>query len=494
MNTGNIIEKIDADFEKKHLPNIQKFLKQPSVSATGEGIEETTKILMKKILGLGGENVHLAKTMGDEFGHPIVYGEIITDKNKPTLLFYSMYDVQPVYPEKWIINGKTKVNPFGAEIHSYEWYEGFSGKCLINRGVTNQKGPTLAAFNVLETFVEENGELPINIIFAIEGEEELGSPHLQKFIEDYSKKLKQATAVYFPMFFESFKGEIKFFLGVRGVIETKLFCRGGDWGGPVGRNLHSSYSGLVQNPIFKLIEVLNSLKDDNTNEILVPGIMSDSNITGPSQEDEQLFKDLIENTNFEEEKEALHVSKYRDKDGTELDGREAFIEQLFKPGLSINGIEGGYYGEGGMTIIPFEVKANLDIRLPPFQTVEYVKECYQKFITKNFPMIQCDLGAGYGPAKMSPTHPLIQITKKVYEQFHKKPTMVPLLAGSAPFSMFQSILGLPFVYGGLGHGGQVHSPLEYAVIESDNPNVGGIRDFEKFTATLFFEFASHLPK
>jgi hypothetical protein len=72
--------------------------------------------------------------------------------------------------------------------------------------------------------------------------------------------------------------------------------------------------------------------------------------------------------------------------------------------------------------------------------------------------------------------------------------MVPLLAGSAPFSMFQSILGLPFVYGGLGHGGQVHSPLEYAVIKSDNPNVGGICDFEKFTATLFAEFARHLPR
>ena len=494
MSIEKIIEKIDLDFDKKHLPNIQKFLRQPSVSATGEGIKETTDILMKKICKLGAENVHLAETMGDEFGHPIVYGEIITDKTRPTLLFYSMYDVQPVYPEKWIINDKKKVNPFGAEIHSFEWFEGFSGKCLINRGVTNQKGPTLAAFNVLETFLEENGELPINIIFAIEGEEELGSPHLQKFIEDYSKELKQTTAVYFPMFFESFKGEIKFFLGVKGVIEAKLFNSGGDWGGPVGRNLHSSNSGVVQNPIFKLIEVLNSLKDDNTNEILVPGIMTDSNITGPSLEDEQLIKDLVANTNFDELKRSMHVSKFRNKDGVELEGREAFIEQLFKPGLSINGIEGGYYGKGGMTIIPFEVKANLDIRLPPFQTVDYVKKCYQEFIAKNFPMIKCDLGAGYGPAKMSPTHPLIQITKKTYEKFQKKPLMVPLLAGSAPFSMFQSILGLPFVYGGLGHGGQVHSPLEYAVIKSDNPNVGGICDFEKFTATLFAEFARHLPR
>ncbi|MFX0174182.1 MAG: hypothetical protein ACFE9L_20060, partial [Candidatus Hodarchaeota archaeon] len=312
MALEDIIERIENEFSKKHLPEIQKFIKQPSISATGEGIQETAKILMEKIENLGGRNVHLADTMKGEFGHPQVYGEVLTDKNKPTIIFYSMYDVQPVFPKKWILNGR-KIEPFGAEIHEFEWFPGFSGKCLFNRGVMNQKGPTMAAFNVIETFLKEDGELPVNIIFAIEGEEELGSPHFRNFIQDYTEKLKQSTAVYFPMFFESFNGDIRFFLGVRGVIECKLKCRGGDWGGPAERNIHSSVSGLVQNPIFKLIEALLSLKNDETNKILVPGIMDDPNIKGPDQEDQEVLKELLKQIDLNELKLAFSIKKFREK-------------------------------------------------------------------------------------------------------------------------------------------------------------------------------------
>ncbi|MFX1282922.1 MAG: M20/M25/M40 family metallo-hydrolase [Promethearchaeota archaeon] len=491
MTLSDIISRIEDNFNKNHLPEIQKFLQQPSISATGEGVKATSEILLRKIKALGGEDVHLAYTMGEEFGHPQVYGEVWADKKKPTVLFYSMYDVQPVYPDKWILNDK-KIDPFGAEIHEFEWFPGFSGKCLLNRGVTNQKGPTMAAFNVFEELLKEEGELPVNIIFAIEGEEELGSPHMNPFINEYAKKLKQSTAVYFPMFFEMFDGSIKFYLGVRGCIEAKIWCRGGDWGGPVGRNLHSSNSGLVKNPVFKLMQVLLSMKNDDTNEILVPGIIDDPNIVGPSEEDEEIIKELLKNLDFNNLKKNMSVTSFRGINGVELTGKQAIVEQLFKPGLSVNGIEGGYYGEGGMTIIPHEAHANLDIRLPPFQEIEYVKQCYQAYIKEQFPMVELDLGAGYGPAKMSPSHPLIQTTKLVYEDYGKNPVFYPLLAGSAPFSMFQSILKLPFVFGGLCHGGRAHSPLEYAVVKSNDPHVGGILEFEKFVANLFLEFAQKL--
>jgi acetylornithine deacetylase/succinyl-diaminopimelate desuccinylase-like protein len=492
MTLEKVIDSIERDFASTHLEKIQKFVKEPSISATGEGIKETSSILIKLIEELGGGNVHLAEMMGDEFGHPQVYGEVWSDKkNKPTILFYSMYDVQPVYPEKWVINDK-KIDPFGAEIHQFEWFPGYKGKCLLNRGIMNQKGPTIAAFNVLKTIKDIEGDLPVNLIFAIEGEEELGSGHLEPFIRKYSEQLKMADAVYFPMFFESHNGEIKFFLGVRGVIEAKLKVQGGDWGGPVDRNLHSSLSGLVQNPIFKIMDILQSLKNDDTNEILVPGITDDPKIVGPSKEDQTVIEDLLKELDFDEWKQSMNVTSFRNKDGKEITGKEAIIEQLFKPGLSINGIESGYYGEGGMTIIPFEVHANMDIRLPPFQEVPYVKKCYRKYVSENFPMANLELGAGYGPAKMSPTHPLIQATKQVYENYGKKPVFYPLLAGSAPFSMFQSILGLPFVYGGLAHAGRAHSPLEYAVIESENSEVGGIIDFEKSFASFMYTYGQTL--
>lgn len=490
MSKKDIISIIDNEFESKHLPKIREFLRQPSVSATGEGILTTANMLVDKIERLGGKNVHLVE---HKEGHPQVYGELIVDEKKPTICFYSMYDVQPVYPEKWVINDDKKINPFGGEIHKFEWFNGYSGECLINRGITNQKGPTMGFFNVLETIKKETNTLPVNILFAIEGEEELGSKHMKLFLKSYSDKLKKADAVYFPMFFESEMGDIRFFLGVRGVIETKIKCKGGSWGGPNARNVHSSSSGLVESPVFKLIEALNSLKNDKTNEILVPGIMDDPKIVGPDEEDKKVISELLKLTDFAIMKKVTGVDKFRNnKDGVELTGEEAMIEFMFKPGLSINGIESGYYGEGGMTIIPFEAKANLDIRLPPFQEIEYVKDCYRKFLESNFPMLEVELGAGYGPAKMSPSHPLIQLTKQTYLESNKTPLMYPLLPGSAPFSMFQSILGLPFVYGGLGHGGRVHSPLEYAVIKSDDPKVGGIIDFEKFVVRLLYNFEKGL--
>ena len=494
MSLENVIKNIDDNFESKHIPEIQRFIKQPSVSADGNGIKETADMLMKKIESLGGKNVELADMTNKEYGHPHIYGEIISDPKLSTIVFYSMYDVQPVFPEKWVYNGK-KLDPFGAEIIDYEWSPGYSGTCLMGRGVTNQKGPTIAFLNVLETFKEETGTLPVNIIFALEGEEELGSIHMRAFLTKYKEKILSfhPKLMYFPAFWETFKGNMNYVLGVRGVLPLKLKCRGGDWGGPIGRNLHSSLSGIVENPAFKIMECITSLKKDKTNEILVPGIMNDPDIIKPSEEDEDQIKDYLQKMILDEMKQDMSVSKLRSIDNKELSGHDMIVQQLFKPGLSVNGIEGGYYGDGSMTIIPTEIKANLDIRLPPFQKLDYVKECYQKFISENFPMVEFEFGrGGYESAKVSPNNPVVKLTRQVFDSFNKTVISPPSLAGSAPFSIFQSILQIPFIIGGLGHSGRAHSPLEYAVIASHRPEVGGIIDNEHFVATLLDSYAKLL--
>jgi len=130
MDTNNISTKIKEDFDRSHLAEIKKFIRQPSVSADGNGIVETATMLSDKIKKLGGKDVHLVDLSGDDFGHPIVYGEIFNDAAKTTILFYSMYDVQPVFPENWIYNDQ-KIDPFGAEIIDYEWIPGYSGECLM---------------------------------------------------------------------------------------------------------------------------------------------------------------------------------------------------------------------------------------------------------------------------------------------------------------------------------------------------------------------------
>ncbi|MFW9853059.1 MAG: M20/M25/M40 family metallo-hydrolase, partial [Candidatus Thorarchaeota archaeon] len=333
-------------------------------------------------------------------------------------------------------------------------------------------------------------ELPFNIIFALEGEEELGSTHVGPFIDKYKDKLKRAEVLLFPAFWENEIGRISMTLGVRGVVALKLKCKGGDWGGPTLRNQHSSISGIIQSPVFKLIECINSLKNDSANEILVPGIMDDPDIIGPNEEDEEVIQNFLKNNSFEEEvKRDGNIKTFRlDEKGQELSEKDAIIEMLFKPGISVNGIEGGYYDEGSMTIIPKEVKANLDIRLPPFQSRSYVIEKYSSFLDKNFPMIDYEFEkGGYEAGKIPFSHPLAQTAYKVYKEFNKEVMVFPLLAGSAPFALYQKKLELPFLVAGIGHSGRAHSPLEYAVIESKKSEVCGIIDFELYIAQFLHE-------
>jgi len=494
MELNEILEKIKADFQDIHLKEIQRFIRQPSVSADGNGIIVTAEMLVKKIENLGGKDVHLADLSGDDFGHPIIYGEIFSDVSKPTLLFYSMYDVQPVFPENWVYDDR-KIDPFGAEIIDFEWIPGYSGKCLMGRGVCNQKGPTIAFFNVLDVYKELYGELPFNIIFALEGEEELGSTHIGPFIDEYKEKLKRAEVLLFPAFWENEIGRISMPLGVRGVVSLKLKCKGGEWGGPTIRNQHSAVSGIIQSPVFKLIKCLNALKKDEANEILVPGIMDDPDIIGPDEEDEEVIQNYLKNHSFEEEmKRDGNIKILRiDENGQELSDKDAIIEMLFKPGISINGIEGGYYGKGSMTIIPKEIKANLDIRLPPFQSRSYVIKKYSSFLDKNFPMVEYEFEkGGYEAGKIPFSHPLAQTAYNIYKEFNKEVLVLPLLAGSAPFALFQKKLDIPFLVIGIGHSGRAHSPLEYAVIESKQPEVGGIIDFELYTAMLLNKLSRDL--
>ncbi len=482
MNLSKVLTTIEHEFESDHLPRIQRFVKQPSVSATGEGTRETAEMVMRELRDLGAGDVHLAEIPKGEFGHPQVYGELIADPKKKTILFYSMYDVQPVEPG-WELNGR-KVDPFGGEIHRFEWFPGFSGSCLINRGVMNQKGPTQAFFNVLRTIKAIEGELPANFIFAIEGEEELASIHMESFIANYKDKLKRADLVYFPAASERYDGKVQLNLGVRGVFPMKIRIAGGDWGGPTTRHIHSGQSGIVQNPIFKLAEILCALKNDDTGEVLVPGVWDDPDIAVPNVDDRKLIDDLAAKTNFEELKEYMGIRTFRRKNGEELKGAELFEMSLFKPGLSVNGVEGGYAGPGSKTIIPFEVRANLDVRLAPFQKIEKIKRLYRNFLTEKFPMAEITFGQGYPPAKMPPSHPAVQALVSACQAFGKEVMMTPLLGGSAPFSLFQGMLGLPFVLGGLGHGGRVHSPNEYMVLKSDSGKVGGLIDFERSAAAF----------
>ncbi|MFX1593713.1 MAG: M20/M25/M40 family metallo-hydrolase, partial [Promethearchaeota archaeon] len=459
---------IKKNFENQHLPAIQNYLQIPSISATGEGIQETAEFTAKAIAEIRAENIEVVPTEG----WPVVYGELITDPEKPTVLFYSMYDVQPVEPEKWM------VPPFeGAIVENFEEM----GRALVARGVINTKGPTMAFFQTIKTVVDAKKELPVNIIFAVEGEEELGSIHIPDFVNRYSKSLDKADVVYFPSFNETVNGRIEISLGCRGIIYFKIWMQGGDWGGPCSRNIHSSLSSFVDSPTWRLINLISKMRAPN-GEILIPEVYN--KVIPPTEEDEILIQDLVKKLDFQEIKEMLDVRKfYIDENGIEL-SKEQFIRKLFTPCLTLDGIISGYTEEAGSkTVLPNSAFANMDIRLVPNMEVDDIRMKIADFIKKSAPNAKFELETGYKWAKTSPSHPYVKAHISLLESTGKDILVWPMTTGSAPFYIFQEKFNLPILVGGLGHGARAHSPNEFAFLKSKT-GAGGIMDFEISVAKL----------
>ncbi|MEM3011571.1 MAG: M20/M25/M40 family metallo-hydrolase, partial [Candidatus Bathyarchaeia archaeon] len=206
-NLEKIHKHIDKNFDN-HLKLVQEFIRQPSISAEGKGMKETAEMVKGFIEQIGGT----AKIVPTK-GWPVVYGELWA-KTEKTLIVYGMYDVQPVEEEEgmWI------VPPFSGKIIDMKPL----GKCLVSRGIYNTKGSLRAFFNACQSILEVEGKLPINLIFVIEGEEELGSIHLPDFVKEYETKLKKADAVFFPIPAQDMKGKVIMELGVKGIIYLEL--------------------------------------------------------------------------------------------------------------------------------------------------------------------------------------------------------------------------------------------------------------------------------
>ncbi|MHA2497254.1 MAG: M20/M25/M40 family metallo-hydrolase, partial [Candidatus Hodarchaeales archaeon] len=320
------VKQIKQDFESKHLPAIQEYLRIPSISATGEGMQETAEATAAALDQLGATDVQIAPTNG----WPVVYGELIDDPEKLTVLFYSMYELQPVEPEKWM------VPPFNAEIA--ENFEGM-GQALVARGVVNTKGPTMAFFQALQAVKRTGKDFPVNVIFAIEGEEELGSRHFPDFVESFKPSLSQADVAYFPFFSETVSGRVSIYLGCRGIVYFKIKITGGDWGGPRSRNIHSSLASTVDSPTWRLVALLSKMRARD-GRILIPGIYD--KVKPLSKEDEQLLDALVRDFDPDESKAMNDVHRFINDDaGNELTGKE-LLEKLYSPCLTIDGIISGF--------------------------------------------------------------------------------------------------------------------------------------------------------
>lgn len=416
------------------------FLKIPSVSADSnfqKEIYKAAKWTENSLKEAGCEKTEIFKTKGN----PIVYGEKIIDPSLPTILTYGHYDVQPPDPiDLWDsppfkpIIKKTKIHPDGA---------------IFARGSCDDKGQLFIHIKALEIMISNNS-LPCNVKFMIEGEEEIGSSNLEIFLKNNKQLLKNDIILISDTSIIS-NSQPSITNGLRGLSYMELILTGPN------RDLHSGlYGGAVFNPINELAKIISKLHDSN-NKISIPGF----------------YKNVINISKNERNKMSLapfDIKKYKKElEIEEVHGEKGFttLERTsIRPSLDVNGIWGGYTGEGAKTVIPSKAHAKISMRLVPNQDWEEISMLFNKYVKSITPkgislkIIKHHGGAPYITPTKSNGYKAAHLA---YSESFKIEPLPQRGGGSIPIvPLFEKILKSKSILMGFGlDSDSIHSPNEH---------------------------------
>jgi len=437
----------------RFLNELIELLRIPSISAKSENKDDMIKCadaVKMRLLEAGADKVEIFPTDG----HPIVYGEKIIDPAKPTVLVYGHYDVQPAEPlELW------KSAPFDPKI--------IDGK-IYARGSCDDKGQFYMHIKTLEILVQTNS-LENNIKFCIEGEEEIGSPNLGKFISSHKELLKADCVLISDSAMISLETP-SIDIGVRGISYIEVEITGPN------RDLHSGvYGGAVANPATILARMIASLHDEN-NHVTIPGFYDDVVVSTPAE------RELMSKAPFDEEefKEDLGIKELWGEKGYTTNERTGI-----RPTMEVNGIWGGYTGEGAKTVLPSKAFAKISARLVPNQQSDKITKLlidHLKKITPPFVTIKATLHHG-GEPYMTPidSNAYKAASKAMETTFGKQP--IPVRGGgSIPIcALFEKELGIKIVFMGFGlDSDNLHSPNEKFNIANFYKGIETIPYFHKY--------------
>lgn len=427
---GEAVKKFDAYVDanaERFIEELKDFCRQPSISAQGAGVDEMAVLVHSRLKKLGAKT-RLMQVRG---GPPVVYGEM--GDGQRTLLIYDHYDVQPPDPlDLW------ESGPFDPQIR---------GGKLYARGVADNKGNLLARVQAVEAYLATIGELPLKIKWFVEGEEEVGSPHLADFAAKNAALLRADGCLWEAG--QKDDGErLIISLGVKGIMYLELRARG------ARSDLHSSLATLVPNPAWRLVWALSTIKDENDN-ILVDDLMR--HVAEPTPADMRMLAAIP----FEEEKMRARFGIPRFIRG--LSGIEALKKHFFEPTCTICGFKAGYIEEGAKTVLPSTAMVKLDFRLVPNLEPELVVKLLRRHLDRRgFADIEIVPTHGGRSARTAPSTPIVKAAiaaaRAVYGQ---KPVIYPLMVGSGPMYPLTQALGTPALSTGVGYAGSnAHAPNE----------------------------------
>jgi acetylornithine deacetylase/succinyl-diaminopimelate desuccinylase-like protein len=449
------------DYQEQHkdrfLQELLELLRIPSISAKSEhkpDMLRCAETVKQRLLEAGVDKAVIYETDG----HPLVYAEKIIDPSKPTVLVYGHYDVQPAEPlELW------KSGPFDPVI--------VDGK-IFARGSCDDKGQFYMHVKALETLIQTN-TLANNIKFCIEGEEEIGSPNLGKFVASHQELLAADCVLISDSAMISLDTP-SIDIGVRGLSYIQVEVTGPN------RDLHSGvYGGAVANPITILSKMIASLHDEN-NHVTIPGFYDD--VAVATEEERKLM--ALAPFDEEEYKNDLGVKELWGEQGFSTNERTGI-----RPTIELNGIWGGYTGEGAKTVLPSKAYAKISARLVPDQGSEKIADLIINHLKKIAPAsvtVEAYLHHG-GEPYMTPidSKGYIAASKAMEATFGKKP--IPVRGGgSIPIcSLFEKELGIKIVFMGFGlDSDNLHSPNEKFNLENFYKGIETIPYFHQYFTEL----------
>lgn len=413
----------------KSIAELSRLCKQPSVAAQNWGLVDCAN-LVADMLKSRGFAVDILATGGA----PVVFAER-NGRSQKTLLIYNHYDVQPPEPlELW------ESPPFEPTLKEDKLYA---------RGVSDDKGHLVSRLFALDALLDIDGELPCNVKFVIEGEEEISSLHLKDFVLSHADKLKADACIWEFGSVDHREVPIQY-LGMRGICYVELSVE------TAKIDVHSGTGGSIfPNAAWRLVWALSTLKGEDE-RIRLPGHYDTVKL--PSERDRMLFEALPE-----------VAEEYKTRYGVEhfvrglTDGVDLRIAEVFEPTCTICGLTSGYQGEGSKTVLPARASAKVDFRLVPDQTPEQVLQSLRTHLDKEgFTDVQIKFLGGEKPARTDPDDPFVKLVVETARPVYGQPMQImPMSGGSGPNHAFVHFLNLPVVTAGIAYPGtQGHAPNE----------------------------------
>src|SRR5574338_1523663 len=395
-----VLQHVDKNM-KGLITDLQTLIRQPSVSAKNEGLEECAR-LVTKIMNRSGIKSEILR-LGNKIP-PVVFGEVKSKQNSSkTILFYNHYDVQPAEPfDLW------QDKPFSGKI---------KGNKIFGRGSADDKGELITRIKAVESFLTNTGDVPCNIKFLIEGEEEVGSIHIDNYLKKYKKKFS-CDAVIWEFGYVNEKNRPIISLGMKGLLYVELSVSESI------RDAHSSLVVLIENPAWRLVQALQTLRD-KTGRILikdwykeVDGFTSeDFKIIGLEPFDEKSFKTEYGIKKFVGNKKGIAIKK-------------ALVGD---PTCNIAGMSSGYEGPGAKTVLPSKAVVKIDFRLipkmDPFKQLARLKNHLKE---KGFSDVAVNMIHGEAASRTKISDPFVSVVKEAADESFGKSILSISSAGTGP--------------------------------------------------------------